>query len=189
MLPSTLHIALVVKPGHPDSGVGRYAFQLESAMRLAGHQVDIVQPVLPLPSVILRLAKNLFGWDLAAFFYTYPLWARYPEACDIYHFTSQNQATLLLFCPPPGPVVITVHDIIPFISRRDPEQRVYASRLHQWMDTLAMRGLKKARWLVADSDATRRDLVEKLGLNPASIQVVPLGILADVQHQQVLAEE
>ncbi len=111
-----MHIALIIKPGFADSGVARYARELEKAL-LGRAPGDLRHPVLPFPPRFIQLVKRLVGWDLAAFFLNYPLWARYPPA-DLYHLTSQNLATLLLFRPPPGQTVVTVHDILPRLLRR-----------------------------------------------------------------------
>ena len=65
--------------------------------------------------------------------------------------TSQNLATLLLFRRPPGRVVVTVHDIIPYMLRNDPDLCVYRSVADRLFDQLAMAGLRRADQLIADS--------------------------------------
>ena len=105
----------------------------------------------------MRVVQRLFGWDLAAFFNNYPIWARYPQA-DIYHVTSQNLATLMLLRRPPGVTVVTVHDIIPWLVRNDPELRAYEHRLAEWFDHLALAGLRRADGLLTDSTFTQMSL-------------------------------
>lgn len=169
-----MHIALIVKPGHPDSGVGRYAQELEKALLAAGCQVTRVHPRLPFPAWLARLVQRLLGWDLQAFFATYPLWARYPPA-DLYHFTSQNLATLLVLHPPPGPAVVTVHDIIPHLLRR----QGLAQDQGLWMrtfDRIANRGLSKACFLICDSTFTQMSLLKEFQILVGRSQVVYLGI-------------
>lgn len=169
-----MRIALITKPGHESTGVGRYAAQLGVALCTLGHEALIVHPFTPVPALVVRGVKGLLGWDLAAFFENYPLWARYPRA-DIYHFTSQNLATLLICCPPPGRTVVTVHDIIPWIVRNDPALRVYQHPLAAWFDRLALAGLRRADALLADSEFTRQSL-HKADVPSTESYVVWLGV-------------
>jgi glycosyltransferase involved in cell wall biosynthesis len=171
--------ALIAKPGAVRTGVGRYVQMLESGLREAGVDVLRVAPVVPpLPGASYAVLRRL-GADLPAFFSTYPVWARHPAA-DVYHLTSQNLASLLLFRPPRGTVVVTVHDVIPHLLRRTPAltpSRTVADRL---FDRLAMAGLGRAARLIADSHFTKDCLVRHLGLAPETIAVVHLGI--DREH-------
>ena len=152
-----MRVALVAKPGHEATGVGRYTSELRAALEALGHEVVVVHPIVPLPRIVVRAVRRLLGWDLAAFLDNYPVWARYPEA-DIYHITSQNLATLILWRRPPGPTVITVHDIIPWLVRHDPELRIYEHRVAEWFDQLALAGLRRADALVVDSAFTQASL-------------------------------
>ena len=152
-----MRIALIARPGHENTGIGRYTGQLRAALEALGHDVLVVNPIVPLPGVLMRVVQRLFGWDLAAFFNNYPIWARYPQA-DIYHVTSQNLATLMLLRRPPGLTVVTVHDIIPWLVRNDPELRVYEHRLAEWFDRLALAGLRRADGLLTDSAFTQMSL-------------------------------
>jgi hypothetical protein len=152
-----MRIALIARPGHENTGIGRYSGQLRAALEALGHDVLVVNPIVPLPEVLVRVVQRLFGWDLAAFFNNYPIWARYPQA-DIYHVTSQNLATLMLLRRPPGVTVVTVHDIIPWLVRNDPELRVYEHRLAEWFDRLALAGLRRADGLLTDSAFTQMSL-------------------------------
>jgi glycosyltransferase involved in cell wall biosynthesis len=168
-----MRVALIAKPGHADSGVGRYTAQLRAALEAQGHEVVVVHPAAPLPAFAARAVRRLLGWDLAAFFANYPVWARYPRA-DVYHLTSQNLATLLLRRPP-GKVVVTVHDLIPWLTRDDPELRVYDHRIAEWFDRLALAGLRRADALIADSEFTQASL-RQAGLAADEAAVVPLGV-------------
>ena len=69
----------------------------------------------------------------------------------------------------PVPVVITVHDLIPF---------VFPHR-YPWMRReriVALRLLKRADALIADSHSTARDLVRIAGADGDRIHVIPLGV-------------
>ena len=152
-----MRIALIVKPGYENTGVGRYTAELGTALKALGHEVVVVYPVTPLPKKLVCAVQRLLGWDLEAFFNTYPVWIRYPNA-DIYHITSQNLATLLLLRRPPGVTIITVHDIIPWLVRDDPVLRIYDHRLAEWFDRLALVGLGRADGVLADSVFTEGSL-------------------------------
>jgi glycosyltransferase involved in cell wall biosynthesis len=69
----------------------------------------------------------------------------------------------------PCPVVITVHDLIPFVL----------PNLYPWLRRerlLALRQLRYADALLADSEATAHDLARIAKVNGARIHVVPLGV-------------
>jgi SAM-dependent methyltransferase len=152
-----MRVALIAKPGPEDTGVGRYTAQLRAALLARGHEVVVVHPIVPLPTALVRAARRWPGWDLTAFFDNYPVWVRYPLA-DLYHFTAQHLATLLLFRPPPGPAVVTVHDLTPWLARGDPEARGRRPRLEGAFDRLARAGLRRADGLIADSAFARASL-------------------------------
>lgn len=174
-----MHIALIAKPGHADTGVGRYTLELEQRLRSFGHQVTVVNPALSLPDRLTQTIRRWSKWDLAAFFTHYPMWIDYPQA-DIYHITSQNLATLMLLRRPPGPTIITVHDIIRYMLRNDPDLTTYRTRADRLFDQMATMALKRADLLVADSAYTKQCLIDQLEIAASQIEVVHLG----VDHEQ-----
>jgi glycosyltransferase involved in cell wall biosynthesis len=109
--------------------------------------------------------------DLAAFFSGLPLRARLDRA-DVYHIPAQTMATLLCFQRFPGPVVVTVLDIIPHLVRGDRELDTSRHAMERLFYRLAMAGLRRADALVAISAYTKRTLVEALGLPEERIHVV-----------------
>ncbi len=153
-----MRVALIAKPDATGTGVGRYASELERALRALGHQVVVVHPIVPVPGWLSRILRRWIGIDIEAFFVNYPVWVRYPDA-DVYHLTSQNLASIMLVRPPPGKTVVTVHDIIPWLVRRNPELRVYRHWFDAMFDYLSLRGLKRADALVAVSEFTARSLI------------------------------
>lgn len=170
-----MRIALIAKPGHADTGVGRYVNELESALLALGHDVVRGNPSMPFPAWFMQGIKRLTGWDLAAFFNHYPVRAVYPEA-DIYHLTSQNLATLMLFHRPPGKTVITVHDMIPWDTRKDPELRVYRHRIEEFFDWLGLKGLKRADGIITDSSYSAGRLATIANRRPEQSATGSLGI-------------
>ena len=98
------------------------------------------------------------------FFNIYPVSAHFHED-TIKHFTAQQMASLLTFKRDLNPVIITVHDIIPYMMRDNPELTDLHNFYDRWMDNLAMSNLRRADRIIADSDYTRRMLIEKLGVS------------------------
>jgi len=124
------------------------------------------------------------GIDLNAFVAHYPVKLTWPEA-DVYHLSVQTYASVLMSAPPPGPVVVTVHDIIPYVVRHDSRLTVYRHPIHRLFDLLAMRGLARADAIAADSGWTKQTLVQNLAMPAERISVVPLG----VDHRQYRPSE
>jgi hypothetical protein len=169
-----MQIVLIAKAGHANTGVGRYVIELEDELRAQGHRVTVVHPVMALPAWLMQAVQRWLGWDLKAFFNNYPLWARYPKA-DIYHITSQNLATLMLCCRPPGKTVLTVHDIIPWLTRHDKELSVYRHQVDAFFFLLTLWGIKKADGLLSDSSFTTQTIVTTLKIPSSQIKTVFLG--------------
>ena len=116
------------------------------------------------------------GLDLAAFLTTYPLPAHYPSA-DIYHLSSQNLASLLRWRRLPGRVVVTVHDIFPYLLRDDAHFGYRASRVERIFDRWAMQGLAQRRPVDCGFVPTRRRRSRTIwGIDPSRIHVVHLGV-------------
>lgn len=169
-----VEVALIAKPGGAYTGVGRYVATLHETLHAAGAVAVRVAPsVPPLPGSIYGGLRRL-GVDLRAFWLNYPLWAKYPSA-QVYHITSQNLASLLCCKRLEGRVIVTVHDIIPFMLRNT-QLSSYRTVADRWFDRLAMLGLKRADVLIADSQATKQSIVDQLGIAPHKINVVYLGI-------------
>lgn len=172
---SSPRVVLIAKPGGAHTGVGRYVQMLHRALSEDGAQVERIAPTVPpLPGAAYNAIRRL-GPDLRTFFLNYPVAAKYPSA-DVYHLTSQNLASLLLFRRPPGRVIVTVHDIIPFMVRNDPQFTSYRNAADPIFDRMAMAGLKRADALIADSHYTKQSVVDLLNIAPEKIAVAHLGI-------------
>ena len=167
--------ALVAGTTEVNTGIGRYVDMLDAGLQQAGVQTTRVAPTFPvLPDFTYRFLQ-WFGRDLRAFFTNYPLWSTYPEA-DIYHVTQQTLASLLLFRRPSGKVVVTVHDIFPYMVRNDPQLgSPYGGSEHVYY-RLPIAGLKRANHLIAISEYTKQCVVKHLGISPEKISVVYNGI-------------
>ncbi len=78
--------------------------------------------------------------------------------------------------------VVTVHDLI---YARFPE--AHSGLRDRGMRVLVPLGVRRSARVIADSDSTRRDLIELLGTPPQRIDVAPLG-LGTVQRDRPLPE-
>jgi glycosyltransferase involved in cell wall biosynthesis len=78
--------------------------------------------------------------------------------------------------------VVTVHDLI---YARFPD--AHAGIRDRGMRVLVPGAVRRSDRVIADSQSTREDLIELLGLAPDRIDVVPLGLGA-VRHEQPLSE-
>jgi glycosyltransferase involved in cell wall biosynthesis len=78
--------------------------------------------------------------------------------------------------------VVTVHDLI---YARFPD--AHAGIRDKGMRVLVPGAVRRSHRVIADSDSTREDLVQLLGVDPRRIDVVPLGLGA-LQREQPLAE-
>jgi hypothetical protein len=171
-----MRVALILKPGAQQTGIGRYASELAQELSQLGHEVIMVYPIVPLPAILTNWVHHRLGWDLHAFFNNYPIWVHYPKSIDIYHLSSQNLATLMFFCPPPGKTIISIMDIIPYLFRNNPNINVYQNLPTKLFDWVAMQGLKRASFLISISEHTRKNVIETLGIAPEKIQTILLAM-------------
>lgn len=102
----------------------------------------------------------------------YPALLR-PAPADIYHILDHSYAHLLSRLPPER-TVVTCHDLMPLMV--DGYQRSPGGKLSQASFRHSIGHMKKARHIIADSAATKKAIVDILGLPGQSITVVPLGV-------------
>lgn len=72
---------------------------------------------------------------------------------------------------PPCPTVVTIHDLSPFLY---PELYRPSRRLYQQVQL--RRSARCATHLIADSEATRQDVIRILGVSPERVTAIPLGV-------------
>jgi len=164
-----MKVGLVVSP-YKMSGLSRYALELSQSLPKLGVDLEIVQ-ARPASAIQRGMdwIKRL-GPDLGAFWGTYPPYVPM-EGDGIYHLTHAALATSL-YLSRPERVVVTVHDIIHYVLRHDPELSTYQHGLHRAADALGLRALRRASAIIAISEYTKGALVEHLGLDPGQIHVV-----------------
>lgn len=168
-------VALLARPGASDTGTGRYTRMVTRGLENSSLRVAVVEPHIPGPLLAAAGPLQRGGLDLRTFLRSYPVAAQFPPA-DLYHLTSQNQAAIMLFRRPPGRVIVTVHDIIPYLLRDNRRLNPHPSASERLLNRLAMAGLARADRLVANSWYTKRCLVEQFMITPERIDVVYPGI-------------
>lgn len=70
--------------------------------------------------------------------------------------------------------VVTFHDLIPILAFR--EMRFRLSFMMPYYTKMTWRTAARAKRIIANSTQTRDELVRVLGVNPAKIRVIPLGV-------------
>lgn len=140
-----LQITLVVPSGRRRDGPGS---DLELAPSCA---------LQPIPCGRSNLAKVQFEQTV------------FPRACGR---LGADVAHVPYWAPPvrsPVPLVVTIHDLIPLVMRHyrgGPLQRLYTA--------LVGATARGAALVLTDSDASRSDILQKLGLSEKRVRVVPL---------------
>jgi glycosyltransferase involved in cell wall biosynthesis len=165
---------LVSTPACDRTGIGRYVAEIQRGLRAAGVLTSRAALAPPLPRSVAAAGRRA-GYDLDAFAGSYPIRASLTRG-PLTHLTSQTLGLLLLSQRLPRPVIVTVHDILPYLLRDDPALSVYRNRLERFVDALAMRGLRRADKIIAVSRHTRSTLIDTLGIAGDRVGVVHHGI-------------
>jgi glycosyltransferase involved in cell wall biosynthesis len=171
-------VYLMIQPAGPTDGITRYARSLTAALLEQGVAVRLATlGQEPLPGPLVWFASRL-GYDLKTFFRTYPIVmpAHVVRGGDFLHLSAQTQATVLAFRRKARPVIITVHDLITLLFQNDGEIGQPMKSYDKVFTELWARGLRRADALIADSECTRRDTINRLKIPPEKVHVVDLGI-------------
>ena len=126
--------------------------EVGAGVRSSGHRIRVVHPTLQPIADTVFVSRALRD-----------------AGADLYHAIEFGQPLRTRL-----PVVVTVHDLIPFIMPRD----------YPWVRRariLGLRLLRRADAVIAVSEATRRDVLRLTGTAPERIRVIPEGI-APVFH-------
>jgi glycosyltransferase involved in cell wall biosynthesis len=121
--------------------------EVTTVVRPSGRRIPVIHPTLQPIADTLFVANALRG-----------------SRADLYHAIEFGQPLRTRL-----PVVVTVHDLIPFVMPHD----------YPWVRrarVLGLRLLRRADAVIAVSDATRRDVLRFTSTDPARITVIPEGI-------------
>lgn len=161
---------------YPDKyGLYHYTRAICDNLKKTGAAFELVRPSLP---VLLKTVHRFtvgHGFDIRRFFTTFPLAAQIDRSC-LKHLTTQQMGSLLLFQRGIRPAVVSVHDIVPWLARGDPEQDTFRHGVESIFDRLAMTGLRRGDCLIASSAYTKQTLVEHLKISAEKVRVVHLGV-------------
>lgn len=161
---------------YPDRyGLYHYSKAICENLEKAGASFEVVRPGLPSLAKTIHRNAVRHGFDVERFFTTFPLAAKVDRSC-LKHLTTQQMGSLLLFQPGIRPAVVSVHDIVPYLVRGDPEQDTFRHGVEGMFDRLAMAGLKRGNCLIASSAYTKRTLVDRLKIPADKVRVVHLGV-------------
>lgn len=174
-----MKIELVVGRYDRMIGLAWYAASLQKYLSWLGKDIIITQPDYLMPIQVAGSVIKPFRFDLITFFTNYPI-SVHVQKNSIKHLTTQQMASLFTFTRDLHPVIVTVHDIIPYMMRDDPEQNNYNRFYERWIDRLAMNNLRYADRIITDSDYTKRMLIEHLKIAPEKIRVILLGLDLEV---------
>lgn len=171
-----VNVQIINKPGAGLTGTSRYIYELQRGLQACGDAVTFTTPTLPrLLRFPARMARYV-GFDLRAFFTTYPLAVDIRDSASLVHIPTQTMATILRWRRVRRPVVVTVLDIIPYLVRDDPVLNSFRHALDRQLYQMALEGLRHADALIAISNYTRDTLVQTLNIPPERIHVIHLGV-------------
>jgi len=137
--------------------MNRYAQSLSREFNALNLSVSIFRTEPPLRSSRLKIF-----WRQKV----YPMLARFRQG-EVNHVLDHSYAHLLGFLSA-SRTVVTCHDLIPLEFERDERLLAFFKR--------TVSNLSKAAMVIADSEATRKDLISKLGLSPEKVKVIYLGV-------------
>jgi glycosyltransferase involved in cell wall biosynthesis len=176
-----MKIELLVRDYGRMIGLARYTHSLVEALQGSGVEIELVVPGYPWPIRAAHRLLSRFGPDLKTFFSTYPVKARFSRH-GLKHLTTQQMAALLWLYPNLHPSVVTVHDILLYLVKGNPEQDTSRHGFDRYFDRQAMSGLKRADMLISVSECTKKMLVEYLNCLEERIAIIPEGVNHEVFH-------
>lgn len=179
LMMETMRVQLITRRSNSMTGTSRYVNDLQSSLREVCIDVNCSTPNSPSTVQSFTRIVRAAGIDLAAFLESYPLHVKLNHA-DVFHITSQTMATLLLLRRFPGPVVVTVLDIIPYLLRDDSQLNTFRHSIDAGFYRLALLGLRRADAIIAISEYTKQTLISALGIQAERIYVTYL----TVDHQK-----
>jgi glycosyltransferase involved in cell wall biosynthesis len=153
----------------------RYATSLADALRALDDRRLDIQEFRPSSA---RAARRLVG-GTPLFRY----WVRYPRYLIAARSTPfavnhvlDHAYGHLLYGLDPRRTIVTCHDIFPLVYWRGEIAGLSRRRKRPFTVEFSVRAMRRARFIVADSAATRRDLIKVVGASPEAIHVIPPGV-------------
>jgi glycosyltransferase involved in cell wall biosynthesis len=163
----------------PTTGSGQYLHALVRALgqRDIDNDYWLIAPHRPLenvpPCINVRYVTNFLSENFAKVWFEQ---VSFVNACRAEHIDLLH---VPYFAPPlfhHAPLIATIHDLIPLVLplyRGSLRVRAYTQ--------LVARGARRAQAILADSECSKRDIVQHLHIDPARVHVIPL---AAAEHYQ-----
>ncbi|MBI2933640.1 MAG: glycosyltransferase family 4 protein [Planctomycetes bacterium] len=154
-------------PPHSETYFGLNVFgrQLLQALQgLAG-----APEILSWPPDDLR--RKVEPWRFWADRFARPV---FPRGCGVYHILAQGSADVMRYVPARR-TIVTCHDLSQLRMKR-PRLREARRWVNYGFFRYATGFMRRARVVVADSEAARRDAVELAGVPRGRVRVIPLGV-------------
>lgn len=158
---------------HSKAGLGRYSERLAHALAAQhpgqialfynhGRGTHLPPRLLPLPSRSVALGYKPWRMSVLLAHLSHVRFDQYVPGATVFHSTEH-----LLMPLHRTPTVLTVHDLIYKLYP------AYHKRLNYWYLNLAMPIFcRRARAIIAVSEATKADIIRHYGVDPARIHVV-----------------
>jgi glycosyltransferase involved in cell wall biosynthesis len=151
-----------------------YADRLGVALAARGVEVEAVHvpDVLPAAWQRRRLLDKLDRyWGR---FVSYPRAVRRLRA-DLYHIVDHGQGHLVAQLDP-ARTVVTCHDVILLVLASGRVRASFEPLIAGRVLRHALSRMRRTRWIIADSEQTRRDLCELADVDPACVRVIHPGL-------------
>lgn len=147
----------------PASGIGTYVRNLSSALMARQDALGLeMRLVEPKPGRILHPGHKAhrFLWDVVG---ATPAMLRQAGTPDILHLPQMSAPIWS-----PTPMVVTIHDVIPLVL-----DDYRASRAMRTYLNLMVRTSRRARYVIAPSEAARTDIARVMGIDAERIVAIP----------------
>ena len=154
----------------------RYGLELGNALRSKLGAGWTFQDCNAAPADLTRTLQGQLGYRAATAlvrYIGYPVKASRLEA-DVFHILDHAYAHLLLSLDSRRSVV-TCHDLIPLLISRGVLDIPMPSHVG-WSFFFRMRLMKRAAYIISDSESTRRDILEYLEIDPERVVTIPIGV-------------
>ncbi|MBE2234079.1 MAG: glycosyltransferase family 4 protein [Anaerolinea sp.] len=151
------------------TGLSRYSSILYQELQKTKIDIELVRPSVPFSHSLGLLGRRL-GIDPVTFLSNYPVMIE-QKPVDIYHLSSENLASILMFSRI-KPVVVTVHAFFTYFLRNDAKLAMYNHSIHQAFDFLAAKGLQRADAIIAVSNYVADLVIDKLAIPSNRVHVI-----------------
>lgn len=149
-----------------NGGIGRFSLEMLNGLKKKGCE-------------IIPVSTDRKGSIGHVVYSTIELAFRLPRDCDIYHCLIPPEAIYA----PKELTVVTYHDLIPWLHLRDTEThytRGWMRAMRSWGSKYYFKAVarvaSKCRFITCNSEYTKNELIEHLGVDESKLRVVQLGI-------------